>query len=83
VIVAAKTDIDGPTFGLSLVLVPTDSPGFHRGRVLDKIGMKGQDTCELFFDNLRVPATNLSYSDLGVDLEGHVLAPGGGSNWVR
>src|SRR3546814_21178136 len=41
------------------MMVPTAAEGFSRGRVLDKIGMKGQDTSELFFDNVRVPATSL------------------------
>ena len=59
VLVAAKTDPDEAASGLSLVIVPTDTPGFKRGRVLDKIGMKGQDTCELFFDDVRIPASNL------------------------
>ncbi len=46
--------------GISLVFVETDhAPGFRRGRVLDKVGMKAQDTSELFFDDVRVPASNL------------------------
>ena len=59
VIVAAKTNPDEEAAGISLVLVPTDAPGFRRGSALDKIGMKGQDTCELFFDDVRIPAANL------------------------
>jgi acyl-CoA dehydrogenase len=59
VLVAVKTDPEEKGAGISLVIVPTDTPGFRRGRVLDKIGMKGQDTCELFFDDVRIPATNL------------------------
>jgi acyl-CoA dehydrogenase len=59
VLVAAKTDPEEAASGISLVIVPTDTPGFKRGRVLDKIGMKGQDTCELFFDDARIPAANL------------------------
>ncbi|GAA2359179.1 acyl-CoA dehydrogenase family protein [Saccharopolyspora halophila] len=59
VLVAAKTDPEESASGISLVIVPTDTPGFKRGRVLDKIGMKGQDTCELFFDDARIPAGNL------------------------
>ena len=38
---------------------PKDAPGFRVGRVLEKIGQKGQDTCELFFDDVRVPADNV------------------------
>ncbi|MEI7058729.1 acyl-CoA dehydrogenase family protein [Nocardioides sp. CCNWLW239] len=59
VLVAVKTDPEEKGAGISLVIVPTDTPGFRRGRVLNKIGMKGQDTCELFFDDVRIPAANL------------------------
>lgn len=45
--------------GVSLLLVECDSPGFQRGRRLEKIGCKAQDTAELFFDDLRVPVENL------------------------
>ncbi|EPF80719.1 acyl-CoA dehydrogenase family protein [Acinetobacter rudis] len=44
---------------LSLLLVEADRLGFSKGKPLQKIGMKGQDTCELFFDNVRVPKENL------------------------
>ena len=43
--------------GVTLFLVDTHLPGFRRGKNLRKIGMKGQDTSELFFDDLRVPAS--------------------------
>ena len=59
VLTVVKTDPDDRAAGISLMLVPTSTEGFSRGRVLDKIGMKGQDTSELFFENVRVPATNL------------------------
>lgn len=59
VIVAARSDFGSRHGGLSLFVVERDTPGFARGRNLDKIGMHGQDTAELFFDNARVPATNL------------------------
>jgi acyl-CoA dehydrogenase len=59
VVVAVKTDPDAGAQGISLIAVETTTPGFRRGRVLDKIGLKGQDTAELFFDNVRVPAENL------------------------
>ncbi len=65
VIVAAKTDPSEAAAGISLVIVPTDAEGFRRGRVLDKIGMKGQDTCELFFDDVRIPAANLLGTEEG------------------
>ena len=45
--------------GTSLIAVETATPGFKRGRNLEKIGMKAQDTSELFFDNVRVPADHL------------------------
>ena len=44
---------------MSLVLVEADAPGFVRGRKLDKLGFRGQDTSELFFEDCRVPVTNL------------------------
>jgi acyl-CoA dehydrogenase len=59
VVVAVKTDPDAGAQGISLIAVETTTPGFRRGRVLDKIGLKGQDTAELFFDDVRVPAENL------------------------
>ncbi|WP_236788486.1 acyl-CoA dehydrogenase family protein [Amycolatopsis sp. GM8] len=59
VVLAVKTDPDAGAHGVSLIAVPADTPGFRRGRVLDKIGLKGQDTAELFFDDVRVPVANL------------------------
>jgi acyl-CoA dehydrogenase len=59
VIVACKTDPREGGRGISLILVETDRPGFTKGRRLEKIGLKAQDTSELFFADLRVPATNL------------------------
>jgi acyl-CoA dehydrogenase len=59
VVVAVKTDPDAGGRGVSLIAVETTTPGFRRGRVLDKVGLKGQDTAELFFDDVRVPAANL------------------------
>jgi acyl-CoA dehydrogenase len=59
VITVVKTDPDQAAAGISLVLVPTDTPGFSRGKVLDKIGMKGQDTSELSYADVRVPVSNL------------------------
>ncbi len=58
-IVVAKTDPSLGAKGTSLILVEADREGFSRGRNLDKIGLKAQDTSELFFDNVRVPQTNL------------------------
>ncbi|WP_159838343.1 acyl-CoA dehydrogenase family protein [Nocardia sp. CY41] len=59
VIVVAKTDTSEGASGISLILVEADRAGFRRGRVLDKVGQKGQDTSELFFEDVRVPVTNL------------------------
>lgn len=55
-IIAARTGDDGAA-GISLLVaeVSDDTPGFERGRILQKVGQKGQDTVELFFDGLRVP----------------------------
>ena len=60
VCVVVKTDAARGAKGVSLLMVETaDLPGFRRGRLLEKIGQHGQDTAELFFDGVRVPATNL------------------------
>ncbi|WP_297620449.1 acyl-CoA dehydrogenase family protein [Nocardia sp.] len=59
VIVACKTSEGKGADTVSLVLVETEREGFRRGRNLEKIGQHGQDTCELFFDNVRVPQANL------------------------
>ncbi len=59
VIVVCKTDPDAGAKGTSLVLVEAGREGFRKGRNLEKIGLKAQDTSELFFDDVRVPMTNL------------------------
>ncbi len=59
IIVACKTDPEAGHRGVSLILVDKDAPGFHRGRKLEKMGYHMQDTAELFFEDCRVPATNL------------------------
>ena len=59
VIVVAKTDPTQGAKGTSLVVVDTAMKGFSKGRRLKKMGLKGQDTAELFFDNVEVPAENL------------------------
>jgi acyl-CoA dehydrogenase len=61
VIVVTKTDPGAmPAHrGISLILVDGNAPGFVRGRKLDKLGFKGQDTSELFFEDCRVPVTNV------------------------
>jgi acyl-CoA dehydrogenase len=60
-VVVVKTDPKAKPAhrGVSLILVERDSPGFVRGRKLDKLGLRGQDTSELFFEDCRVPAKNL------------------------
>jgi acyl-CoA dehydrogenase len=58
-LLACKTDPSQGARGVSLILVETDRPGFTRGRKLEKIGCKAQDTSELFFSDLRVPVGNL------------------------
>jgi alkylation response protein AidB-like acyl-CoA dehydrogenase len=59
VIVVAKTDPSQRHQGISLLIVERDMPGFQRGRKLEKMGLKAQDTAELFFEDVRVPANNL------------------------
>jgi alkylation response protein AidB-like acyl-CoA dehydrogenase len=59
VIVVAKTDPDAKHGGISLLVVERGMEGFSRGRKLDKIGMHAQDTAELVFEDVRLPASNL------------------------
>jgi alkylation response protein AidB-like acyl-CoA dehydrogenase len=59
VITVVKTDPDAGARGTSLLVIERGMAGFERGRNLDKIGMKGQDTSELFFADVRVPKENL------------------------
>jgi len=70
VIVVCKTgSSDKGSANLSLLIVEADRAGFSKGKPLNKIGMKGQDTCELFFDNVRVPKENL----LGIEGMGFMM----------
>lgn len=66
---ATKTDRDAGAKGVTLFLVEGNREGFRRGRNLEKLGMHAQDTSELFFDDVRVPATNM----LGAEGEGFRL----------
>jgi acyl-CoA dehydrogenase len=60
VLVVCKTDPGQGASGTSILIVDTENcPGFRVGRVLDKMGLKAQDTSELFFDDVRVPVTHL------------------------
>lgn len=71
IVTLVKTDPSSRSKGMSLLVVDTrDAAGFSVGRVLNKIGMKAQDTAELFFDNVKVPVENL----LGVEGEGWTYA---------
>ncbi|QFT56694.1 acyl-CoA dehydrogenase family protein [Microbulbifer sp. THAF38] len=68
VIVVAKTDPSEGASGVSLLLVEAELAGFKKGNNLEKIGMKAQDTSELFFDDVKVPVENL----LGAEGQGFV-----------
>jgi alkylation response protein AidB-like acyl-CoA dehydrogenase len=68
-VLATKTDSEAGAKGVTLFLVEGDREGFIRGRNLEKLGMKAQDTSELFFDNVRVPASNM----LGAEGKGFAL----------
>jgi long-chain-acyl-CoA dehydrogenase len=68
VIVVARTDPEAGHKGISLLVVERGMEGFERGRNLDKVGLKAQDTAELFFDNVQVPKENL----LGEEGEGFI-----------
>ncbi|MBU2322217.1 MAG: acyl-CoA dehydrogenase family protein, partial [Gammaproteobacteria bacterium] len=59
VVVVAKTDPKAGAKGTSLFLVEAGTPGFDKGKRLEKVGMKAQDTAELFFQDVRVPKENL------------------------
>lgn len=65
IILVAKTDVSEGAKGISLILVEAERDGFRRGRVLDKVGQRGQDTSELFFDGVRVPTSNLLGAEEG------------------
>ncbi len=59
IVVVCKTDPEAGAAGTSLIFVEADRPGFERGRNLDKVGLKAQDTSELFFNDVRVPKENI------------------------
>ncbi len=69
-VVAVKTgNSDKGAANISLIIMDAHAPGFSKGRPLKKVGMHGQDTCELFFDNVRVPKANL----LGMEGMGFIM----------
>ena len=59
VVLATKTNSNAGAKGVTLFIVESARPGFKRGRNLEKIGMKAQDTSELFFEDVRIPASNM------------------------
>lgn len=69
VVVCKTGNSDKGSANLSLIIVEANRAGFSKGKPLNKIGMKGQDTCELFFDNVRVPKENL----LGMEGMGFIM----------
>jgi len=69
IVLATKTDRDAGAKGVTLFLVDTSLPGFKRGKNLEKLGLKAQDTSELFFEDLRVPASAM----LGGEGQGFAL----------
>ncbi|QXH34238.1 acyl-CoA dehydrogenase [Pseudomonas muyukensis] len=70
VIVFAVTDPDAGKRGISAFIVPTDSPGYQVARVEDKLGQHASDTCQIVFDNVRVPLANR----LGEEGQGYKIA---------
>ena len=69
-VVAVKTgDINGGAQSVSLLIIEAGRKGFSKGKPLKKVGMRGQDTAELFFDNVRVPKSNL----LGMEGMGFIM----------
>ena len=72
ILLAVRTDDDPGGRGISLLLVDTNSDGYVKAKLLDKIGLKAADTAELFFDDMEVPAENL----LGAEGDGWRLLTG-------
>jgi alkylation response protein AidB-like acyl-CoA dehydrogenase len=69
ILLVAKTDLAAGAKGVSVILVEGDRPGLRRGEPMQKLSLRCEDTCELFFDDLRVPAANL----LGAEGEGFAM----------
>jgi acyl-CoA dehydrogenase len=74
-LIVTATKLDSQSRDLTLICVEEDTEGFSKGKLLEKIGLKGQDTSELFFDNVRVPAGNrLGEENKGFSYLTHQLA---------
>jgi acyl-CoA dehydrogenase len=74
-LIVTATKLDPQSRDLTLICVEEDTEGFSKGKLLEKIGLKGQDTSELFFDNVRVPAGNrLGEENKGFSYLTHQLA---------
>lgn len=69
VVVVKTGDSEKGAQNISLLIMEANRPGFTKGKPLKKVGMRGQDTCELFFDNVRVPKSNL----LGIEGMGFIM----------
>lgn len=75
IVLACKTDVAAGAKGMTFILVEADRPGFERGRNLEKLGLKAQDTSELFFTDVRVPQTNrIGFEGQGFAIAMHNLA---------
>lgn len=70
IILACKTDLSAGARGMTFIIVEADRPGFERGRNLEKLGLKAQDTSELFFTDVRVPIANR----IGAEGQGFAIA---------
>jgi isovaleryl-CoA dehydrogenase len=83
-VVYAKTDLEAGPRGITAFIVERGTDGFHQGEKLDKLGMRGSNTCALFFEDCRVPAENVLGREnegvrvlmSGLDYERAVLAAG-------
>ena len=83
-VIYAKTDIDAGPKGITAFIVERDAPGFSRAQKLNKLGMRGSNTCELVFENCEVPVANILGKEnegvrvlmSGLDFERTVLAAG-------
>jgi acyl-CoA dehydrogenase len=74
-LMVTATKLDPGAKELTLICVEADRPGFSKGKLLEKIGLKGQDTSELFFDDVRVPVSNrLGEENKGFSYLTHQLA---------